>query len=296
MCKSSSLAFVLLFAFLFRLETPTWRLVAIIATMTIGVILMVFGEVQFKLGGFVLIISAAFFSGLRWGLTQILLLRHPATSNPFASIFLLTPVMFVTLLSLAFPVEGLMPLIEGLRALAAEWGVIYTPLFLLFPGCLAFLMTSAEFALLQRTSVVTLSIAGIFKEVVTITAASILFEEKLTLINLVGLFTTMAAIAAYNYVKITKMRSDAATGEATAADYQRASLSSSVSGSDSDPEDDDGGETAGLLRQSVEAGPGGTLITADGDIQPSLMESPSLIDDGKEASPDRHDKHDRHEQ
>ncbi|KAF4122460.1 solute carrier family 35, member C2 [Geosmithia morbida] len=280
MCKSSSLAFVLLFAFLFRLETPTWRLVAIIATMTIGVILMVFGEIQFKLGGFVLIISAAFFSGLRWGLTQILLLRHPATSNPFASIFLLTPVMFVTLLSLAFPVEGFWPLIEGLHTLSDEWGAIYTPLFLLFPGCLAFLMTSAEFALLQRTSVVTLSIAGIFKEVVTISAASVLFEESLTLINLVGLFTTMAAIVAYNYIKITKMRTDARAGEATAADYQRASLSSPghSSGDDTDNDYEGYAETAGLLRQSVD-GPDGTLIMADGDIQPNLIIPASPIDE-----------------
>lgn len=84
MCKSSSLAFVLIFAFLFRLESPTWKLVSIIATMTLGVVMMVAGEVEFQLGGFVLVISAAFFSGFRWGLTQILLLRNPATSNPFS--------------------------------------------------------------------------------------------------------------------------------------------------------------------------------------------------------------------
>ena len=41
MCKSSSLAFVLLFAFLFRLETPNWKLVTIIAIMTVGVVMMV---------------------------------------------------------------------------------------------------------------------------------------------------------------------------------------------------------------------------------------------------------------
>ena len=118
MCKSSSLAFVLLFAFILRLEPPTWRLVGIIGTMTLGVVLMVSGEVEFKLGGFSLVISAAFFSGLRWGLTQILLLRHPATSNPFSSIFLLTPVMFFTLVALAIPVEGFGALIEGLKVLA----------------------------------------------------------------------------------------------------------------------------------------------------------------------------------
>lgn len=281
MCKSSSLAFVLLFAFLFRLETPTWRLVAIIATMTVGIILMVFGEVEFKLGGFILIISAAFFSGFRWGLTQILLLRHPATSNPFSSIFLLTPVMFVTLLGLAFPVEGFGPLCEGLGALSAEWGVVMTPLFLFFPGCLAFLMTSAEFALLQRTSVVTLSIAGIFKEVVTIMAATIVFEDKLTIINFVGLITTLGAIAGYNYIKITKMRQEART------DAHGRYQSQPSSGTATDVDDDNGHEeTTGLLRASTDMN-GDAFVTSDGDIQPNLLHT-SHGEENKEAALERH--------
>ncbi len=117
MCKSSSFAFVLLFAFILRLDIPSWRLVAIIPTMTVGVIMMVAGEVDFRPIGFILVISAAFFSGFRWGLTQILLLRNPATSNPFSSIFFLAPVMFLTLLCIAVPVEGPFALFEGLRGL-----------------------------------------------------------------------------------------------------------------------------------------------------------------------------------
>lgn len=261
MCKSSSLAFVLLFAFAFRLEKPTWRLVAIIATMTLGVILMVFGEVEFKLGGFVLVISAAFFSGFRWGLTQILLLRNPATSNPFSSIFFLTPVMFLTLVSIAIPVEGFGPLWEGLKALSKEWGTFMTPLFLLFPGCIAFCMTASEFALLQRTSVVTLSIAGIFKEVVTISAASLVFKDKLTLVNFIGLITTMVAIVAYNYVKISKMRE-----EAQVQVHVRVTDVDAPSASASDFENDDSAEeTAGLLYQAEDSDvpPGGVRHTRD---------------------------------
>ncbi|PHH67251.1 hypothetical protein CDD81_3020 [Ophiocordyceps australis] len=285
MCKSSSLAFVLLFAFMFRLETPTWRLVAIIAIMTLGVVLMVFGEVEFKFGGFFLVISAAFFSGFRWGLTQILLLRNPATSNPFSSIFYLSPVMFVTLISLAIPVEGFGPLWQGLKTLSNEWGVVMTPLFLLFPGCIAFLMTASEFALLQRTSVVTLSIAGIFKEVVTISAASVVFEDKLTFINLVGLLTTMAAIIAYNYVKITKMRQDAqVTVHGRHAELVPASPSSTNSiGSDVDV-DEGLEETAGLLQQGPEMAQ--PLVTSDGDIQPNLLvpNTPSM-DERRDTKP-----------
>ncbi|KAF5674006.1 Gog5p-like vanadate resistance protein [Fusarium heterosporum] len=254
MCKSSSLAFVLMFAFVFRLETPTLRLIAIIATMTMGVVLMVFGEVEFKAGGFALVISAAFFSGFRWGLTQILLLRNPATSNPFSSIFFLTPVMFLVLICLAVPVEGVGPLIEGYKVLGNEWGFFMAPLFLLFPGCIAFCMTASEFALLQRTSVVTLSIAGIFKEVVTISAAALVFGDRLTAINFVGLLTTMAAIAAYNYIKINKMRQEAreSVHGQHADDGDDSDFPGSQTSGVIDRDGDTDAENTGLLRDSID--------------------------------------------
>lgn len=230
--------------------------------------MMVAGEVSFDLLGFVLIISAAFFSGFRWGLTQILLLRNPATSNPFSSIFFLTPVMFLTLIVIAIPTEGFPGLLESLKGLWAVWGLL-TPLLLLFPGTIAFLMTACEFALLQRTSVVTLSIAGIFKEVVTISTATLVFDDKLTAINISGLCVTIGAICAYNYIKIMKMRKEAQT------DLQErtrgADDSSSPSSSNSDAEDDHEGENVGLLAaqpssSTSEMEQRGSLVTIDGDI------------------------------
>jgi solute carrier family 35 protein C2 len=208
MLKSSSLAFVLLFAFLFRLESPSLRLILIISTMTAGVILMVWGEIEFSLAGTALVISASFFSGFRWGLTQILLLRNPATSNPFSSIFFLAPIMFLTLFALAIPVEGLALLLSRLRLLVQERGIFVAPGIFLVPGCIAFCMTASEFALLKRTSVVTLSIAGIFKEVVTIGAAGTVFGDRLSAVNVLGLVVTLGAIAGYNWYKIGKMREE----------------------------------------------------------------------------------------
>lgn len=268
MCKSSALAFVLLFAFLFRLETPTWKLVGVIATMTIGVIMMVAGEVEFKLGGFILVISAAFFSGFRWGLTQILLLRNPATSNPFSSIFFLAPVMFFTLISIAIPVEGFGPLSEALGKLVDEWGALRTPLLLLFPGTIAFCMTASEFALLQRTSVVTLSIAGIFKEAVMIAASLIVFNDTLTPVNIFGLFVTMGAIGAYNYIKITKMRQDA---QAEAHREHIDAVSAFSSSGSSSVDEDSSAEEAGLLE-------GDSVFTADGDVIPRPGSVPLAAD------------------
>ncbi|KAJ9233481.1 hypothetical protein DTO207G8_8893 [Paecilomyces variotii] len=209
MCKSSALAFVLLFAFVFRLERPSVKLILIIATMTAGVVMMVAGETAFNALGFALVIASAFFSGFRWGLTQILLLRHPATSNPFSTLFFLTPIMFVTLILIALAVEGPHDVMGGFAALAAAHGTVGGVLLLIFPGVLAFCMIASEFALLKRSSVVTLSICGIFKEVVTISAAGVIFHDKLTPVNVSGLIVTIASIGSYNYMKISAMRQEA---------------------------------------------------------------------------------------
>lgn len=212
MCKSSALAFVLVFAFVFRLETPSVKLIVVIVTMTIGVVMMVAGETAFNAVGFTLVIASAFFSGFRWALTQILLLRHPATSNPFSTLFFLTPVMFSSLIIIALAVEGPMEIADGFRAFADAHGSLFGVILLVFPGVLAFCMISSEFALLKRSSVVTLSICGIFKEVITISAAGVVFHDRLTMVNVAGLIITIGSIASYNYMKISKMRREAANG------------------------------------------------------------------------------------
>ncbi|KAK6435742.1 hypothetical protein LTR95_008070 [Oleoguttula sp. CCFEE 5521] len=199
MCKSSVLLFVLFFALLFRLESPSWRLGLIITVMTGGVVMMVAGETAFSAPGFALVMSA-------WSLTQILLLRNPATSNPFSTLFFLTPVMFLALFVLAIPIEGLAALGAGFASLSETKGLPLSIAIMLFPGFLAFLMVSAEFALLKRTSVVTLSVCGIFKEVLTISTAGKVFGDTMSPIKISGLIVTILAIAAYNWVKWERMR------------------------------------------------------------------------------------------
>ena len=208
MVKSSTLGFVLTFAIFFGLEKFSWKLAGILGLMTGGVILMVSGETEFSGIGFGLLMAASAFSGLRWSLTQMLLKNNPVTSNPIASLFYLTPVMFLTLFVLACFVEGPGSFYHGCVGLMQDHGAL-GPCILLFPGVLAFAMTSVEFALLQRTSVVTLSVAGIFKEVLTITAGGYFFEEKLTPINISGASVTIVAIAFYNWMRFQRMRSQA---------------------------------------------------------------------------------------
>lgn len=62
-------------------------------------------------------------------------------------------------------------------------------------------------SLIQRTSVVTLSVAGIFKEVSTIFVSTTIFHDELTPINISGLCVTLVGIALYNYLKYAEATS-----------------------------------------------------------------------------------------
>lgn len=216
MVKSSSLVFVLLFSILFGLEKPQKSLITVVLSMTFGVILMVAGETQFQAVGFILILISACFSGLRWSLTRLLLkpktdVRLPINEknlevpevphkhNPVETILLLSPLMSSTLFVLALLMEGLQPFLSA--ELWSYYGVIPGLLMIAFPGVLAFCMTIAEFLLLASTSVLTLSIAGVFKEIITISIGLIFFNETLSFVNSLGLVITLTTMVLYNIIK-----------------------------------------------------------------------------------------------
>ncbi|KAG7022982.1 putative sugar phosphate/phosphate translocator [Cucurbita argyrosperma subsp. argyrosperma] len=76
MCKSGSPIFLLLFAFAFRLETPSLRLSGIILIISVGILLTVAKETEFEFWGFIFVMVASVMSGFRWSMTQILLQRE----------------------------------------------------------------------------------------------------------------------------------------------------------------------------------------------------------------------------
>ncbi|KAG2236630.1 hypothetical protein INT48_000185 [Thamnidium elegans] len=198
MCKSSTLAFVLIFAFLFKLEKPSWKLILIIVIITIGVILMVSDETNFEMVGFIQVMAASVCGGLRWSLTEVLLRKESmGLTNPFASIFFLAPAQAIILLAISAIVEGYIT-IFGSQFFSSFSVGLHT----VAGGSLAFFMIMSEFFLIKRTSVVTLSVCGIFKEVATIFISSLVFGDILTMINIIGLCITLFGIGLYNWFKL----------------------------------------------------------------------------------------------
>ena len=201
---------MLFFAFLFRLEVIRWKLIGIIVIITGGVVMMVAAETKFVVIGAVEVLTASAMGGLRWALTQLLLDREEMGLNhPIATIFWLSPIMAGGLAVASASFENWHKILGGpffnglLRSLK-------TLALITLPGLLALCMNLSEFALIQRTSVVTLSVAGIFKEVLTVIVASAIFGDELTPINITGLCITIFGIALYNWLRfrtLTKARS-----------------------------------------------------------------------------------------
>ena len=146
MCKSSSLVFVLGFAFFFRLETFSLRLIGVILLISVGVLLMVATESNFVLGGFIIVLSASALGGLRWSLTQMLLRdKRSGMSNPVATIFWLAPIMGLTMAIVSFCVESWREL-SGSHFLDGPGAILQTVGLLVLPGIVAFLMVLTEYS------------------------------------------------------------------------------------------------------------------------------------------------------
>lgn len=134
-----------MFAFLFRLERFSWRLVAVILIITGGVVLMVASETRLMIGGMLLVILASALGGLRWALTQILLnKKEMGMDNPVATMFWLAPSMAVTLAVMSIVVEGFRNVLrtkffDGIAATAR------TLVFVISPGIIAFAMVMSEY-------------------------------------------------------------------------------------------------------------------------------------------------------
>ncbi|KAF1894375.1 hypothetical protein Lal_00027134 [Lupinus albus] len=205
MCKSAAPIFLLLFAFAFRLETPSFKLSGIIFIISIGILLTVAKETEFEFWGFTLVMLAAVMSGFRWCMTQILLQESYGLKNPLTLMSYVSPIMAVVtaLLSLALdPWDEFREnkYFDNLQHLTRSC------LLMLFGGTLAFLMVLTEYVLVSVTSAVTVTIAGVVKEAVTILVAVLYFHDEFTWLKGFGLFTIMIGVGLFNWYKYQKLQ------------------------------------------------------------------------------------------
>ncbi|PSN57901.1 hypothetical protein C0J52_00210 [Blattella germanica] len=161
MTKSTAIIFILGFALLFKLEEKSWTLVVIVGMISGGLFLFTYKATEFNFMGFILVLTASFTSGLRWTLAQLVMQKSKlgvALANN-CKMFRYTDanVMMMTLLKITT-------------------GAV-----------IAFCMEVTEYMVVTHTSSLTLSVAGIFKEICTLVLA-VETGDQMNAINVVGLF------------------------------------------------------------------------------------------------------------
>ncbi|KAG8055441.1 hypothetical protein GUJ93_ZPchr0001g31054 [Zizania palustris] len=206
MCKSAAPIFILLFAFLFRLENPSFNLLGIMLIVSFGVLLTVAKETEFNLWGFIFIMLAAVMSGFRWCMTQILLQKEECgLKNPFTLMSYVTPVMAITTAILSIAMDPWHD-VRTSHFFDNSTHIISSSLLILLGGALAFFMVLTEYVLVSVTSAVTVTVAGIVKEAVTILVAVLFFNDPFTWLKGLGLATIIFGVSLFNLYKYHRFK------------------------------------------------------------------------------------------
>ncbi|KFW71277.1 Solute carrier family 35 member C2, partial [Pygoscelis adeliae] len=213
MTKSSAILFILLFSLLFKLEEVRVALLLVVLLIAGGLFMFTYKSTQFNAQGFVLVLCASFLGGIRWTLTQILMQKADlGLQNPIDIMFHLQPLMFLGLFPLFAVFEGLPLSISEKRFHFHEAGMLFSlvgrKLFL--GGILAFGLGFSEFLLVSRTSSLTLSIAGIFKEICILFLATHLLGDRLSLLNWLGFAVCLSGISLHVILKAMNSKGEKA--------------------------------------------------------------------------------------
>lgn len=106
MVKASDPLWIIIFAFVFRLEKMTCNLILVGFLITAGEILVAFGEVEFNTIGFLVVLVAVICGGIRWALTQLKVHKlDPPLSGPMTTMRLMSCSMFFSTLLISIIVE-----------------------------------------------------------------------------------------------------------------------------------------------------------------------------------------------
>lgn len=193
MVKSSTPIFVLGWAYMFGIEKITFRLIGVVLVIAAGEFLTVLGEVDFKLHGFLLCLSASVLSGARWTLVQLKLqTMEPPLKTTIVTMRLLSPCMFWSMLLLSLMKDWPYSKLQDTEFLAIGLGLI--------GGTFATAMVLCEFYLILKASAIILMIGGVIKEMITIFVGISFFGDKLNLINATGCSIVFLGVFLYKLV------------------------------------------------------------------------------------------------
>lgn len=199
--KGGAPIFTMFWGLLFRVETFSFNLFLSLATIAIGIALASLGESQsFSLTGFILQLLATALGGLRWAMTHVLLQGSSADAMPPLTATLYTsPTTALCLLPFALALESVAVRKKIDEFEPNEFRTVMLTMTLV--ATLVFILLVSEYWLVNATSSLALSVAGVFKELLTIGGGVYLFSEHISFLNTIGFMVCQIGIFVYMYLR-----------------------------------------------------------------------------------------------
>lgn len=193
--KSSVPVFTVLMQVLFLGKSFSGRIYLSLIPAVGGVMLASMTESEFDATGFWAALIASIITA---GITVVSGLILGEKMDSINLVYYMAPLSFALLLPVAFFKEG---------ELLMEWwqlSTFYEQSVLILSGIIAFLLNVTTFLVIANTSALTSNIAGNFKVILSIILSVLIFKNKISFINGVGIAAAIGGVAYYNYVKQTE--------------------------------------------------------------------------------------------
>lgn len=138
--------------------------------------------------------------GLRWAMTHVLLKgARDHRMSPITATLYTSPTTAVCVLPVALVFEGSSVSAKVSQLEQGEIWIIFGTMIVV--GSLVFILLVSEYWLVNVTSSLALSVAGVFKELLTIGGGILLFSEHMTPLNIIGFVICQVGIGAYVWIR-----------------------------------------------------------------------------------------------
>ncbi|KKY29199.1 putative triose-phosphate transporter [Phaeomoniella chlamydospora] len=178
MLKAAAPVSVLLLSWAWGIEKPNLRVFLNVLAIVFGVALASLGEIEFNLVGFILQVGGILFESLRLIIIQTMMSEDGQRMDPLVSLYYYAPVCA----AMNFVVAWLY-----------EWGAFQwddmakTGFFVLFlNAAVAFLLNVSSVFLIDRTSSLVMTLAGILKNIVVVVASVAIWATEVSMLQVVG--------------------------------------------------------------------------------------------------------------
>ncbi|PWN41291.1 TPT-domain-containing protein [Ceraceosorus guamensis] len=186
MLKAFTPVAVLLISFAFGLKQLSGMLVVIVGSISFGVAIASYGEIEFAMEGFIYQVAAVAFESSRLVMIQVLL--QGLKMDPLVSLYYFAPVCAAINTALLIFTEGLAPFLDISRL---------GPFVLVTNAGVAFALNIAAVFLIGAASSLTLTLAGVVKDIMLILASVFFLGSTITGLQIFGYAIALGGLVAF---------------------------------------------------------------------------------------------------